>query len=224
MKRGFARHGFWPPANWCTLSRMDTHESAPQPLTPAEMEALGRGTPLTDVARWHAEGRVGGRPIEKVRYTHADMIDFIIANPWVSQNELAARYGYSPSWVSTVMASDAWQSAMAARREEVVNPEMKATLTERFRAVTIQSLDRIKSELAKANCKPEVALRAAELGAKALGIGGNAPPAPPQSDSLANLASRLLELQSNVRQGVEHAQVDQLRVIEGERVQGSEGG
>ena len=51
--------------------------------------------------------------LDKIRYTHTDMIDHIIANPWVSQNDLAARYGYTPAWVSNIMASDAWQAAMA---------------------------------------------------------------------------------------------------------------
>lgn len=140
--------------------------------------------------------------VAKVRYTHADMIDQIIASPWISQNELAARYGYSPSWVSVVLASDAFQAALAARREEVIDPHLKASIAERFRAITIQSLTRIQQELEKPACKPEVMLKAAELGAKSLGLGGHAPPPPPPSDSLTRLADRLIALQSNVRQGV----------------------
>lgn len=130
----------------------------------------------------------------KIRYTHADMIDYIIANPWVSQGELALRYGYTQGWVSTVMASDAFQSALAKRREEVVNPAMVATLEERFRALTLQSLERLTNELEKPGCKPEIALRAAELGAKSLGVGGHAPPPAPAADSLARLADRLITL------------------------------
>lgn len=151
--------------------------------------------------------------LQKVRYTHQDMIDMIITQPWISQNELAARYGYSPGWVSTVLASDAFQSALAARRDEVVDPAMKASLEERFRAVTVQSLTKLMGELEKPACKPEVMLRAAELGAKALGIGGNAAPAAPQADGLAKLAERLIALQSGVRQTL---------VVEGqvERVEG----
>jgi hypothetical protein len=130
------------------------------------------------------------------------MIDTLISQPWVSQNDLALRYGYTPGWVSTVMASDAFQAALAARREEVVNPAMKASLEERFRAVTVQSLTRLAEELDKPVCSPTVMLRAAELGAKSLGLGGHAPPPPaPMGDSLARLADRLIALQSNVRQG-----------------------
>ena len=123
--------------------------------------------------------------LAKVRYTHADMIDFIIANPSVSQNSLAARYGYTAGWISNVMASDAWQSAMAARRDEIVDPALKATLEERFRGVTIQSLKRLMEKLEAPQVSDQVVLRAVELGAKAMGVGGNAPPAAPPARSRA---------------------------------------
>lgn len=127
--------------------------------------------------------------LDKVRYTHTDMIDFIIANPWVSQNELAARYGYSPGWVSNIMASDAWQAAMASRRDEVVNPELKATLDERFRGITLLSLQKLQQKLEAPQVSDQVVLRAVELGAKACGIGGNRAPAAEVSQTVINLFS-----------------------------------
>lgn len=49
----------------------------------------------------------------------------------------------------------------------------------------------------------QIVIKAVELGAKALGVGGNAPPPPPPAaDHLAQLATRLIALQSQVRQGV----------------------
>lgn len=140
--------------------------------------------------------------LKKLRYTHTDAIDFIIANPGVSQNDLAARYGYSPGWFSNVMASDAWQSALAARRTELVDPALVATIEERFRSITLLSLERLQQKLAAPQVSDNVVLKAAELGAKALGVGGNAAPAPPAADHLAQLANRLIDLQAQVRRGV----------------------
>jgi hypothetical protein len=140
--------------------------------------------------------------VAKMRYSHTDMIDFILANPGVSQNALASRYGYSVGWVSQVMSSDAWQSAMAARRDEVVDPVLVATVDERFRALTNRSLDRLMEKLDQPQVSDQVVLRAVELGAKAMGVGGNAPPPAPPQDHLAALAQRLIALQSNIRQGV----------------------
>lgn len=140
--------------------------------------------------------------VAKMRYSHADMIDFIIANPGVSQGTLAARYGYTQSWVSLVMSSDAWKSAMAARREELVDPTLLATVNERFTAMTTRSLERLMEKLDQPQVSDQVVLRAVELGAKAMGVGGNAVPQPPPQDHLAQLANRLIDLQSRVRAGV----------------------
>jgi hypothetical protein len=144
-----------------------------------------------------------GRGVEKVSYSHQDMIDYILANPRVSQGELAQRYGYTQSWVSQVMQSDAWQSAFAARRDAIVDPTLTATVEERFRGITHLSLVKLQERLERPACPDNVILKAVELGAKAMGLGGNmsqqsiAPPV----DHLAQLANRLLDLQSQVTQG-----------------------
>jgi hypothetical protein len=140
--------------------------------------------------------------LAKVRYSHLDMIDFILANPGCTQNALAARYGYTPGWISNVMASDAWQAAMAARRTEMVDPTLAATIDERFRALTDRSLTRLMEKLDAPQVSDNVVLRAVELGAKALAVGGNAAPKSPEADHLARLAERLIDLQSNIRKGV----------------------
>jgi len=138
--------------------------------------------------------------LAKVNYTHTDMIDFILANPGVSQGQLAIRYGYSQSWVCNVMASDAWQAAMAARRAEICDPTLVATMEERFRGITLLSLQRLQEKLEAPQVSDNVVLRAVELGAKAIGVGGNAPaPQVNAQDHLAILANRLIDLQSKVR-------------------------
>jgi hypothetical protein len=96
------------------------------------------------------------------------------------------------------MASDAWQSAMAARRAELVDPTLVATIDERFRGITLLSLQRLQQKLEAPTVSDNVVLRAVELGAKALGVGGNAPPPAPPQDHLAQLAQRLIALQAQV--------------------------
>ncbi len=140
--------------------------------------------------------------VAKMDYSHTDMIDFIIAHPGCKQKDLALRYGYSESWVSNFMSSDAWATQRAARREELVDPSLALTINERFKALTEKSLERLMGKLEAPQVSDNVVLRAVELGAKALGVGGNAnaqPPADRGADHLAVLANRLLDLQSRVR-------------------------
>lgn len=144
--------------------------------------------------------------LQKVSYSHKAMIDLIIGNPWISQNAIAAHFGYTAAWISNILAADAFQAALAARREEVVDPVLKATIEERFRALVIKSLDVLQEKLNASQVSDNVAIRAAELGAKALGVGGHAAPKPQESsnDRLERLATRLVDLlpkQERVIQG-----------------------
>lgn len=154
-----------------------------------------------DAARLLDEAAPTMGVVAKINYSHRDMIDTIIANPGISQNALAARYGYTPGWVSNVMASDAWQSAMAARRAEITDPVLVATVEERFRGIVHLSQKRLLEKLEAPVVSDSVVLRAMELGAKSLGMGAAAPP-PQEGDRLERLANRLIDLQSNVRKGV----------------------
>ena len=140
---------------------------------------------------------LGGTSV-KPRYTHEAMADMILTNPRITENELAAYWGYTQGWVSSIVRSDAFQSILARRREELINPELRLTIEERFKALSHQSLRVLQEKLARpANEVPDnLALRAAELGAKALGIGGHAPPPPPPNpaDYLPALQERLLRM------------------------------
>lgn len=135
--------------------------------------------------------------LQRVSYTHKAMIDLILEHPDWTQNQLAAHFGYTPGWISNVLASDAFQSEMAARREEVVDPRLRATIEERFRALVILSLDVLHKKLEQPVVSDNVAIRAAELGAKALGLGGHSASQPPQlaADRLERIAQNLEQLQ-----------------------------
>lgn len=143
----------------------------------------------------------GARP-PKMRYSHKAMADMLVANPWMSQNELAVIFGRSHAWVSTIVCSDAFQALLASRREELVDPELRLSLEERFRAVATKSLQVLQEKLSRptAEVADNLVLRAVELSAKGLGIGGNAPPPPPPdpAEYLPAVAERLMRLQGRM--------------------------
>jgi hypothetical protein len=145
--------------------------------------------------------------IDRVSYTHDAVIDFIIANPQASQGQIAATFGYTPAWMSTIINSDAFQARLRTRRNEVVDPALVATVNDRFKGVLSRSLEKLADLLETPSPPPNVILKAVELGARGLDVGGfgraqvNLPPPPPAGDRLAALAERLVSLQQNVRKG-----------------------
>jgi hypothetical protein len=154
----------------------------------------------------------GARPqLAKIRYTHEDCVNCILANPGISQNELATRYGYSPAWMSVMINTDVFQGRLAARRSELIDPILQATLNERFKALTVRSLTVLQEKLERdSSMVPDrLALDAAALGAKALGLGGNAPQQVlvASEERIASLAHRLQALQGGLVVDVESREV-----------------
>lgn len=108
--------------------------------------------------------------IKRVSYSHDNFIDVLIAEPAISQGELASRFGYTQAWVSRVMNSDAFLARLAARKADIVDPSIAQTLEEKFRVLASISLDVVIDKLATVK-NPDTALKALEISSKALGYG-----------------------------------------------------
>lgn len=108
--------------------------------------------------------------IQRVRYSHDAMIDVMIANPAISQNDLAKHFGYTPAWVSRIICSDAFQARLAARKDEMVNPVIAQGVEDRIKGLAMLSLEVLEEKLA-ATRSPDMAMKAFELSTKAAGYG-----------------------------------------------------
>lgn len=171
-----------------------------KPTQPA-FDALAAGSRATQ------NYSVGRPQVEKVRYTHDAMIDLLIQNPGISQGSLANYFGYSQSWVCSIMASDAFQVQLAQRRHELIDPAIALSIEERFNALATASVEKLIEHINRpaVEVDPEILIKAATLGAKALGIGGNAPPKTViinSDDRLEALSSRLTGLLRRQTEGI----------------------
>ena len=174
--------------------------TAPSPETQKAdqlLEELGMQAPRVPTAP--TMGR-----LKRVSYTHEALIDLIIEHPEMDQNHLAAYFGYTPGWISNILAADSFKAAMAARRDEILDPALKATIKERFEGLLIQSLTVLHAKLSQPAVSDRVALEAAALGARALGHFNNSDAQPPVAtvDRLERLAGRLVQLQATVKERV----------------------
>lgn len=125
-------------------------------------------------AKGYAQGEdFSGQRLQRVHYSHEAMIDVLITEPTITQNELAKRFQKSVSWISIVMGSDAFQGALAKRRDDVLNPEIIASIEERYRGLAMQSLEVISQKL-EVTRNTDLALKALDISGKALGFGARA--------------------------------------------------
>lgn len=109
--------------------------------------------------------------IAKMRYSHKAMVDMIVANPWISQGELARNFGYTEGWVSQVIASDAFQAYLAERKNELIDPHIRATVEERFKGLVARSIEVLMRKLDDSKVSDETALKALEIASRAAGYG-----------------------------------------------------
>lgn len=127
----------------------------------------------------------------RVHYSHEAMIDVIIAEPTLTQRELAKRFDRSENWISIIMGSDSFQAALAKRRDDLTDPFLIATIEERFRGLAQQSLSVIAENLEKTR-NIDVAFKALDISSKALGFGARqAPGAPIQNNFVVQLPPKM---------------------------------
>lgn len=108
---------------------------------------------------------------QKLKYTHDAMIDQIIANPRVKHYELADIFGYSKTWINTVMSTDGFKARLAERKRELVDPVIIATLDERLTAVAAKSLEVVMDKLSKEDVKDKFAADIFQIATRSLGYG-----------------------------------------------------
>lgn len=117
--------------------------------------------------------------IERVKYTHDAMIDVVLARPMATQAQIAEHFGYTESWISRIMCSDAFQARLAQRRSELIEPGILLSFEERLKLMASRSVEIITKQLEDLDMEdPEAvagatntAFRALEISAKSLGYG-----------------------------------------------------
>lgn len=114
-----------------------------------------------------AENRAGG--IIKTRYSHEAMAEIIIANPEITQRQIALQFGRTEGWISRVINSDAFRHLMHQKKKLLVDPIIMAQTEERFRAIINRSADLLQDKIETANM--DGLLKSVEVSAKVLGYG-----------------------------------------------------
>lgn len=141
----------------------------------AQVEAELRSGAGSGTAGVPPGGGLAPRPsLQRLNYSHTAMIDLLIARQGkISQNELAAVFGYSPSWISTVMSSDAFQAKLMERSAELVDPTIRASVEEQLKGQLTRSMEILREKLDRpsAAIPDNLVLRTLEISSRALGLG-----------------------------------------------------
>lgn len=151
--------------------------------------------------------------LARVKYSHDAMIDLVIANPRISQNEIAGYFGYTVPWVSRIFGSDAFQARLAERKAELVNPALTEAVEGRLKGLAMQSLDILEEKL-QATRSADMAMKALEISTKAAGYGARQQNVAVQNNFVVALPPKSADAQSWAQ-----AHRPEARVVEAETVE-----
>lgn len=150
--------------------------------------------------------------IRKISYTHDGLIDMILAHPEFSQGQLAREFGYTQSWLSQVMASDAFKSRLAERKDALVDPVLRMQIEDRFKGLVERSFDVLMEKLSvpASQIPDNLALRAFEISSRAAGFGAKTQVAVQVNvdNHLEELGGRLTGLLQRKRTEVSQTPID----------------
>jgi transcriptional regulator with XRE-family HTH domain len=168
--------------------------------------------------------------VQKLNYSHEGMVNLILANRGITQNELAAHFGYSASWISQVMSTDAFQAKLAERAAEIEDPTLRATVKDQLQGLAARSLEILREKLNNqvSDIPDNLALRTLELSTRALGYGAKEQPSvavqvniDSHLETLGGRLERLLERKQLEAQASPRATEASLRSAEAELVPNS---
>ncbi len=80
--------------------------------------------------------------IKKMSVRHEAILQHIIANPTQSYGEVAAAFGVTPSWLSTIIHSHAFQEQLAVRQSELFDTAVVQPLGDKLQAAANMTLEK----------------------------------------------------------------------------------
>lgn len=121
--------------------------------------------------------------VAKMRIPHHAIMDMMLANPFMSQAEIAQRSGYTANWISILVNSDSWKSELSKRRgelNETLALEIQTDVTANLRSLALGGINKTK-ELIANSINLEQVTSATESALKLLGYGEQKKPQDPSN-------------------------------------------
>ena len=170
--------------------------------------------------------------ITTVSLTYEQIVDaLLLSPPTETQGQLAKRLGYSQSYLSRLIASDAFQVRLADRIEKSIEPERQAAFKLRFASIEEEARGILKNSLrllAEKLDQPDpdlipaqLIIKSAEMTSKLLGYGARDLPGTPQR---VDMHLHLHQLRDNLRNLNQSPDVSDAEIVVKSAASGAAGG
>lgn len=104
-------------------------------------------------------------------FTPLQIAEYLQSHPETTVMEVAAKFQRPRAWFLSLLARDTFQALIDPFRHLLHDPEITATMEERFRSLTLLSMNVLQRKLEHPDASDLLVLKAAEIGTKSLGMG-----------------------------------------------------
>lgn len=116
--------------------------------------------------------------IKKVSIKHESIMNYIMENPQTPLRDVAAFFGISQSWLSTVIHSPAFQDRLAEKKDVLFHHTVVSTIKDKISVLAHKALDKLNENIDFMSTKET--RETAEMALEGLGyVGKSAQPAAP---------------------------------------------
>ncbi len=79
--------------------------------------------------------------IQKMSHKHEEILNFLLLNPTMKMGEVAAIFGVTFPWLSTIVWSHAFQDQLARRKDQIFDSAVLASIDDKLVAASHVTLD-----------------------------------------------------------------------------------
>lgn len=116
--------------------------------------------------------------IKKVSIKHESIMNYIMENPQTPLRDVAAFFGISQSWLSTVIHSPAFQDRLAEKKDVLFHHTVVSTIKDKISVLAHKALDKLNEDIDFMSTKET--RETAEMALEGLGyVGKGSQPAAP---------------------------------------------
>lgn len=107
-------------------------------------------------------------PVKKISYKHEAMAEAIVADPAISQTDLAEKFSCSRAWVAQVLHSDEFQAYLAALKNRVIDPVLVMTVEARLKGLVAAATEVLHGGLGEGCTDYDLAAKVLDISTRGL--------------------------------------------------------
>jgi hypothetical protein len=100
---------------------------------------------------YDVNGRLKKQELTVLSYRHEAMIDYMLAHPLCTHEELAQNFKFTVAWVGTIIRSDSFRIRFTERKRELIDPHLRECVNARMNELAGKASETLSRQMESKN-------------------------------------------------------------------------